>query len=533
MSNYLSPTKPEQDLSHTTRPSVPIIEDWVSDSEAKSETKATQFVPSFAQSSEHVKSPRHSNQPIETTIPAATPVSASPKSNSSGKKGIEKLVLPVSAALPSISMTRPRYAHHVVTKSKSPIKRHITRRPTSKTSTSPPRATAVKAPVVSAAQGNHKGGKITGKGKIKIGKLDFDDVYFVKELKFNLFSVSQMCDKKNSVLFTDTKCLVLSPDFKLSDDIQVLLRVPRENNMYNAEAVNTACYVQNRVLVTKPHNKTSYELLHGKTPSIGFMRPFGCPVTTLNTLEPLGKFQGKIDEGFLVGYSVCSKGFRVFNSRTRIIIETLHVNFLENKPSVVGTGPTWLFDIDSVTRTMNYHPVTAENQTNFDAGFQENFDAEKVREEVDQTYVLFLVWSTGSTNPQNNDEDAALDGKEHYFDATKHESVVILFSSSSAQTKKQDDKTKKEDKEKSPVESFTGYRDLNAKFEDCSENSKNEVNVAGSIVPTVRQNSLNSTNIFSAADMPELEDITYSDDEDVVGAEAAFNNLESSISVSH
>nr|GFC93454.1 retrovirus-related Pol polyprotein from transposon TNT 1-94 [Tanacetum cinerariifolium] len=77
-----------------------------------------------------------------------------------------------------------------------------------------------------------------------------------------------------------------------------------------AEAVNTACYVQNRVLVNKPHNKTPYELLHGRLPSIGFMRPFGCPVTILNTLDPLGKFQGKVDEGFLVGYSVCSKAFR-------------------------------------------------------------------------------------------------------------------------------------------------------------------------------------------------------------------------------
>nr|GFC24919.1 ribonuclease H-like domain-containing protein [Tanacetum cinerariifolium] len=77
-----------------------------------------------------------------------------------------------------------------------------------------------------------------------------------------------------------------------------------------AEAVNTACYVQNRVLVTKPHNKTPYELLHGRLPSIGFMRPFGCPVTILNTLDPLGKFKGNVDEGFLVGYYVCSKAFR-------------------------------------------------------------------------------------------------------------------------------------------------------------------------------------------------------------------------------
>nr|GEX95320.1 ribonuclease H-like domain-containing protein [Tanacetum cinerariifolium] len=86
--------------------------------------------------------------------------------------------------------------------------------------------------------GNLKGGKISGKGKIRTGKLDFDDVYFVKELKFNVFSVSQMCDKKNSVLFIDTECLVLSLDFKLPDESQVLLRVPRENNMYNVNLKN-------------------------------------------------------------------------------------------------------------------------------------------------------------------------------------------------------------------------------------------------------------------------------------------------------
>nr|GEW47745.1 putative ribonuclease H-like domain-containing protein [Tanacetum cinerariifolium] len=86
--------------------------------------------------------------------------------------------------------------------------------------------------------GNPKGGKITGKGKIKTGKLDFDDVYFVKELKFNLFSISQMCDKKNNVLFIDNEYIVLSPEFKLLDENQVLLRVPRENNMYNVDLKN-------------------------------------------------------------------------------------------------------------------------------------------------------------------------------------------------------------------------------------------------------------------------------------------------------
>ncbi|GKA08113.1 putative ribonuclease H-like domain-containing protein [Tanacetum coccineum] len=86
--------------------------------------------------------------------------------------------------------------------------------------------------------GGANGGRITGKGTIKTGNLDFEDVYFVKELKFNLFSVSQMCDRKNNVLFTDTKCLVLSTNFKLPDKSQILLRVPRKNNMYSVDMKN-------------------------------------------------------------------------------------------------------------------------------------------------------------------------------------------------------------------------------------------------------------------------------------------------------
>nr|GEV22044.1 hypothetical protein [Tanacetum cinerariifolium] len=143
-----------------------------------------------------------------------------------------------------------------------------------------------------------------------------------------------------------------------------------------------------------------------------------------------------------------SKAFRVFNSRTRIVQETLHVNFLENKPNVAGSGPTWLFDIDSLTRTMNYQPVTPGNQTNRSAGFQDKFDAEKAGEEIDQQYVLFLVWSSSSTNPQNTDEDAAFVEKEPEFDAKKPESKVNVSPSSSAQSRKQDDKTKKEAKGK-------------------------------------------------------------------------------------
>ncbi|GJX99387.1 putative ribonuclease H-like domain-containing protein [Tanacetum coccineum] len=428
-------------------------------------------------------------------------------------------------------------------------------------------------------------GYITGKGKIKIGKLDFVDVCFIKELQhFNLFSVSQICDKKNKVLFTDSECLVLSHEFKLPDANQVLLRIPRQINMYSfnlenivpsgglacliakatidesnkghrrlghvnfknlnklvkgnlvrglplkifqndhtcvacqkgkqhkasckaksvssisqplqllhmdlfgptsvrslnhktyclvitddfsrfswvfflrtkdetsgilkdfirqienqlnqkvktircdngtefknrdviefcgskgikreysnartpqqngvaerknrtlieaartmladsflpntfwAEAVSTACYVLNRVLVTKPQNKTPYELVTGKIPIISYIRPFGCHVTILNTIDHLGKFEGKSDEGFLVGYSLQSKAFRVYNLETKRVEENLHITFLENKPNVAGKGPTLLFDLDYLIDSMNYQPVRSDDQANKHAG---------------------------------------------------------------------------------------------------------------------------------------------------------------------
>nr|GEV11704.1 Gag-Pol polyprotein [Tanacetum cinerariifolium] len=102
------------------------------------------------------------------------------------------------------------------------------------------------------------------------------------------------------------------------------------------EVVNTACYVQNRVLVVKPHNKTPYELFHGRKPALSFLKPFGYPVTILNTLDHLGKFNGKGDEGFFFGYSLSGKTFRVFNTRKRIVEENLHIRFSENTPNVIG-----------------------------------------------------------------------------------------------------------------------------------------------------------------------------------------------------
>ncbi|GKC66977.1 putative ribonuclease H-like domain-containing protein [Tanacetum coccineum] len=121
---------------------------------------------------------------------------------------------------------------------------------------------------------------------------------------------------------------------------------------------------QNRVAEKK--NKTLIEavktmLADSKKPALSFMRPFGYPVIILNTIDHLGKFDGKANEGFFVRYSTNSKAFRVFNSRTRIVEENLHVKFSEETPNIAGSGPKWLFDIDALTKSMNYKPVVASN----------------------------------------------------------------------------------------------------------------------------------------------------------------------------
>nr|GFC06109.1 putative ribonuclease H-like domain-containing protein [Tanacetum cinerariifolium] len=95
------------------------------------------------------------------------------------------------------------------------------------------------------------GCKITGKGTIKTGKLEFENVYFVKDLKYNLFSVSQICDNKNSVLFTDSECIVLGQNFKLSDDANVLLRTHRQHNMYSINLNNIVPHKDLTCLVAK------------------------------------------------------------------------------------------------------------------------------------------------------------------------------------------------------------------------------------------------------------------------------------------
>ncbi|GKB18440.1 putative ribonuclease H-like domain-containing protein [Tanacetum coccineum] len=189
------------------------------------------------------------------------------------------------------------------------------------------------------------------------------------------FSVART-PQQNGVAERKNRTLIEAAKTMLADS---LLSIP-----FLAEAVNTACYVLNRVLVTKPQNKTHYELLIGKPPSISFMRPFRCPLTILNTLDPLGKFNGKSDEGYVLGYSTTSKAFRVYNKRTKRVEENMHIDFLEDQPNVAGSGSDWMFDLDFLTNTMSYIPVSVENQVNMDAGTQGHSVAEDVAENEEQ-----------------------------------------------------------------------------------------------------------------------------------------------------
>nr|GEV79254.1 retrovirus-related Pol polyprotein from transposon TNT 1-94 [Tanacetum cinerariifolium] len=108
--------------------------------------------------------------------------------------------------------------------------------------------------------------------------------------------------------------------------------------MFWTKAVRTACYVLNRVLVTSPQNKTPYALLTRYIPFVSHFKPFGCHVTILNKSDQLGKFDGKADEGYIVGYSVSNKAYRVYNVPNKRVKESMNLTFLEEKPNVQGLG---------------------------------------------------------------------------------------------------------------------------------------------------------------------------------------------------
>ncbi|GJU22340.1 retrovirus-related pol polyprotein from transposon TNT 1-94 [Tanacetum coccineum] len=269
--------------------------------------------------------------------------------------------------------------------------------------------------------------------------------------------------------FTDSECLVLSPEFKLPDENQVLLKIPRQNNMYSFNLENIvptgglACLIakattdestkwrrmQGHViqnlnkLVKETHNKGQVywnccgikgikrEYSNARTPQqnrvaerknktlIEAARTMLADSFLPNTFWAeavstacyvLNRFAGKSDEGFLVGYSLQSKAFRVYNLETKRVEENLHITFLENKPNVAGKGPTWLFDLDYLTDSMNYHPVVQESRQPYIAGQQEANqnagteeiidvgDSDKEDDSAQDCFVLPIWPSYSSTN---------------------------------------------------------------------------------------------------------------------------------------
>ncbi|GJU81342.1 putative ribonuclease H-like domain-containing protein [Tanacetum coccineum] len=373
--------------------------------------------------------------------------------------------------------------------------------------------------------GDPNRGRITGKGKISLGKLDFKDVYFVKELKFNLFSVSQMCDRKNNVLFIDTECVVLSPDFKLLDENHVLLRVPRKDNMYSVDLKNIVPsggltylfskatldesnlwhrrlgHVMNR-LCEKKGIKREFSIARTRQQNGVAERKTRTLIEAARTMLADSKlsttfwaeavnttcyvvFDGKADEGFFVGYSTNSKAYRVFNSRTRIVEENLHVKF--------------------------------RNQTNGNAGTKENIDAGQDGKKIvpDQKYILLpLLTSDPSLSKSSKD------------------SLNVGFKPLGEEEKIDSKHKENEDSEVPNTEDPRVNQE-----QDANVNNTNNINIVSPIVSVADiENKFVDENIVYGCihdlNMPNLEEIVYSDDNEEVGVEADMNNLATNVPIS-
>ncbi|GJU04121.1 retrovirus-related pol polyprotein from transposon TNT 1-94 [Tanacetum coccineum] len=277
-------------------------------------------------------------------------------------------------------------------------------------------------------------------------------------------------------------------------------------NTFWAEAVSTACYVLNRVLVTKPQNKTPYELITGKIPIISYIRPFGCHVTILNTIDHLGKFEEKFDEGFLVGYSLNSKAFRVYNLETKRVEENLHINFLENKPNVAGKGPNWLFDLDYLTDSMNYQPETLKWKLNLLKNtLYCHYDNEEPK---DQEYQAFLEELERLKRQEKEANDAVEAFRKEFAQCTED----LLLQAGAARATS----TNTVNTVSTPISTASPSRVFSAGGPDLTNNNQDD-----SQIPALEEIFDNpSDGIFTNA--------SYDDE----GAVADFTNLETTMNIS-
>nr|GEU92455.1 hypothetical protein [Tanacetum cinerariifolium] len=492
----LSPTKADKDLSQSNRPTAPIIKDCVSDSEDeyKGKPMPTQKAPSFVQPTEHVKTTRPYVKPVEHPIPAANLKTDIPNPKGYGNYMNRKAcfvlltkskLVPLTAARPAPTaiphniVIKPRPAKTVGTKPHSPKRRPINLRPSPLASNFPLKVTTVKVPKVNAVKGV--------KGNWGNPQYDLKDKGVIDSgcLMHITGNMSYLSDFEE----INGGYVAFSGNPK-GGKITVLLRVPRENNMYNVDLKNIVpsgdltCLFANVTLDEsnlwhrrlghinfKRMNKLVKGNLVRGLPSKVFENNHTCVACKKGKQHrPSYKFDGKADEGFLVGYSVSS------------------------------SGPTWLFDIDTLTKSMNYQPVTTSKQPN------------------------------PSADPQNTDDDATFDD-DAAFEVEKPESKVHVSPSSSAKTKKHDDTIKSEAKGKSLVDTS-----IPAVGQILTNNTKTFIAACLSntaVSPTLRKSSyVDPSQYPNDPNMPALEDITYSNDDDDVGAEADFSNMETTITIS-
>ncbi|GJS32087.1 ribonuclease H-like domain-containing protein [Tanacetum coccineum] len=365
-------------------------------------------------------------------------------------------------------------------------------------------------------------GQISGKGKIITGKLHFKDVYFMKELKeFNLFSVSQMCDKKNKVLFTDSECLVLSPDFKLPDENQVLLRVPRQNNMYSFNLENIvpsgglACLIAKATVdeSNKWHKRCDNDTKFKKRDIIEFcgLKRIKREYNNARTLQLNG----------------------VAERKNRTLIEAaktmLADSFLPNT--------FWAEAVSTACYVLN-RPVTTKNKDNKTAGpkkanhsigTQDNIDTCNSKKEAEpaQEYCVLPLWSSYTSTVKSS--KAKNGGEKHKMDTglksnekpvNQEEQAFLEELERLKRQEKKDNDAAEALRKDTPVSTANPSRVFSA-GESSYPDSTNYANQDDSQIPALEDIYGNPSNgIFTNA--------SYDDE----GAVADFTNLETTMNVS-